>query len=89
MPLPNEYHGRVMNDDKTTSRPHLLIVTGPLRDRLYERFSQLYSGVSDVKVVKDRRRGERRQTLRPHQVDRRRSDRRRGRPDWVFPPEAL
>jgi len=78
-----------MNDDSTTSRPHLLIVTGPLRDRLYERFSRLYSGASDVEVVKDRRQGERRRTLRPHETDRRRRDRRRQPPEWVFPPETL
>jgi len=78
-----------MNDDTMTSKPHLLIVTGPLRDRLYERFSRLYSGASDVEVVKDRRHGERRRRLLPHSGDRRRGDRRRQAPEWVFPPETL
>lgn len=80
--------------------PHMLIVTGPLRDRLYERFVRLYANASDVRVIKDRRYGERRRSERPGdedrrrserqlEDDRRRSDRRRRPPEWVFPPESV
>ena len=68
--------------------PHRLIVTGPLRDALYERFARLYNGRVDVEVVKDRRYADRRGTTRAVVRDRRRgSDRRWRTPDWVFPPE--
>jgi len=67
---------------------HRLIVTGPLRDRLYERFAELYRHSADVEVVKDRRYAERRRAPATRPVDRRRDDRRRRRPEWVFPPEA-
>jgi len=81
-------------------RPHLLIVTGPLRDRLYDRFTRLYANASDVRVIKDRRYGDRRRSERPRDDDRRRSeeareddrrraDRRRRPPEWVFPPESV
>ncbi|MBM3147816.1 MAG: hypothetical protein FJ000_07985 [Actinobacteria bacterium] len=69
--------------------PHLLIVTGPLRDHLYERFARLYANASDVRVIKDRRYGERRRSERPRDDDRRRSDRRSRPPEWVFPPESV
>jgi hypothetical protein len=80
--------------------PHLLIVTGPLRDRLYERFVRLYANASDVRVIKDRRYGERRRSEQAREDDRRRSeqareddrrraDRRRRPPEWVFPPESV
>jgi hypothetical protein len=36
---------------------HELVVTGPERQRLFELFSRVYAGRSDVRVVLDRRRG--------------------------------
>ena len=50
---------------------HRLIVTGPLRDRLYERFAELYRHSADVEVVKDRRYAERRRAPATRPVDRR------------------
>jgi len=67
---------------------HRLVVTGPLRDRLYERFAELYEHSADVEVVKDRRYAERRRSVVGAALDRRRDDRRRDRADWVFPPES-
>jgi hypothetical protein len=67
---------------------HRLVVTGPLRDRLYERFAELYKHSADVEVVKDRRYAERRRAVINPSDDRRRTDRRRGGADWVFPPES-
>ncbi len=68
---------------------HLLIVTGPMRDRLFDRFSRLYATSSDVRVLKDRRYGERRRTVRPPAEDHRASDRRAQRGGWVFPSESV
>jgi hypothetical protein len=68
---------------------HLLIVTGPLRDRLFERFSRLYANADDVRVIKDRRYGERRRAPQAPSDDRRRSDRRQRSADWLFPPEPV
>jgi len=66
---------------------HVLIVTGPERDRLYDRFSALFAGRGDVLVVKDRRVAQRRRTaLGPGDGERRATERRRVRPDWVVPP---
>jgi hypothetical protein len=67
---------------------HRLVVTGPLRDRLYERFAELYKHSADVEVVKDRRYAERRRSVVNPSDDRRRTDRRRRGADWVFPPES-
>jgi len=63
-----------------------LVVTGPQRDRLYERFSALFWGRDGVEVLKDRRVTERR--LEPSRTDfeRRSRERRRAAPDWVVPP---
>ena len=70
-------------------RQHRLVVTGPSRDRLYERFAGLYRASADVIVLKDRRYTERRrsQALRPD--ERRGTDRRRRQEEWVFPPELV
>jgi hypothetical protein len=68
---------------------HLLIVTGPLRDRLFERFSRLYASADDVRVIKDRRYGERRRSPQPASDERRRSDRREKPAEWLFPPETV
>jgi hypothetical protein len=70
------------------AKVHRLIVTGPLRDRLYERFAELYSRSADVEVIKDRRYAERRRSAARPSADRRRDDRRRGRAEWVFPPDS-
>jgi len=67
---------------------HVLIVTGPERDRLYERFARLYEFSYDVVVVRDRRRAERRRSQEPQAYERRGADRRVSAPEWVFPPET-
>jgi hypothetical protein len=64
----------------------MLVVTGPLRERLYELFRSLYAGRGDVLVVEDRRIIERRSTRGALAVDRRRDERRRSDPWLVFPP---
>jgi hypothetical protein len=65
---------------------HHLVVTGAAADSLFERFSQLYRGRTDVVVVKDRRKQERRRSARgPGDGERRQSDRRTRTP-WQFPP---
>ena len=65
----------------------VLFVTGPERDRLYDRFSSLFEGRADVVVLKDRRRSERRGLgMAPSCGERRRHERRRRTPDWVVPP---
>jgi hypothetical protein len=66
--------------------PHVLIVTGEARDLLFEHFARLFDGRSDVRVVKDRRQGERRRRREPVAADRRVSERRHRPPAWVFPP---
>ena len=82
-------------DASDDAQVHILVVTGPARDRLYERFARLFYGRSDVRVVKDRRVGERR---RDEHVqwraargasggERRSGDRRRRRPDWLVPAD--
>jgi hypothetical protein len=63
-----------------------LVVTGPERDRLYERFRRLFWGRDGVEVLKDRRVSERRRDASPVPADRRARERRRVAPDWVVPP---
>jgi hypothetical protein len=65
---------------------HRLVVTGPVRDRLYERFSALFWGRDGVEVLKDRRVAERRRDHSGTAVERRARERRRAAPDWVVPP---
>jgi hypothetical protein len=66
---------------------HVLIVTGPERDRLYRRFAALFAGHDDVEVMVDRRFGERRRDARgPRDFERRSGDRRRRPPEWIVPP---
>jgi hypothetical protein len=68
-------------------RTHVLYVTGPVRERLYRRFSALFDGCDDVEVRIDRRVAERRRKLRqPAGAERRARDRRRVRPEWMVPP---
>jgi hypothetical protein len=62
-----------------------LIVTGPLRERLFELFTRVYAGRSDVRVVMDRR-GDPRRRPEPAAPERRHAERRRRPPTWVFPP---
>ena len=63
-----------------------LVVTGPLRGRLFDLFTHLYAGRADVRVILDRRHGERRRESQPEAPQRRRAERRRRSPAWVFPP---
>lgn len=69
---------------------HVLYVTGPQRERLYDHFTTLFRGHDDVEVRMDRRFGERRRSLRrPVDRERRRGERRRRPPDWIVPPEGV
>ena len=63
-----------------------LVVTGPLRGRLFDLFTHLYAGRADVRVILDRRHVERRRESQPDAPQRRRAERRRRSPAWVFPP---
>ena len=75
-----------MAGDENPER-HVLFVTGPLRERLYHRFVVLFDGREDVEVRVDRRVGDRRRDPRGlGERERRASDRRRRRPDWIVPP---
>jgi hypothetical protein len=66
---------------------HVLYVTGPQRERLYEHFSSLFRGRDDVEVRMDRRVAERRRSERAPVVgERRRQERRREPPEWMVPP---
>jgi hypothetical protein len=71
--------------DPLANDVHELIVTGPARDRLFEHFTRLYAGRSDVVVIKDRREIDGRRE-RHTEADRRRRERRR-RATWLFPPD--
>lgn len=54
---------------------HLFIVAWDRPD-LWDYWRRWFAGVQDVQVILDRRRGERRRTIQPHDPDRRRIDRR-------------
>ena len=76
-----------MGAEEDSRTRHVLIVTGPERDRLYARFATLFAGRGDVEVIKDRRVSQRRRaTVGPGNGERRAADRRSARPDWVVPP---
>lgn len=75
-----------MSTDDNQRMVHRLVVTGPQRDRLYERFARVYQGRNDVEVIRDRRFAERRRACEPVAGDRRAGER-RGPAVWVFPPE--
>ena len=62
-----------------------LIVTGPLKERLFDLFSRLYAGRHDVRVVLDRRLDARRRAEQAA-PERRRGERRAHTSSWVFPP---
>jgi hypothetical protein len=82
----SEGYSRTMAEDEDSER-YVLFVTGPLRERLYRHFTSLFDGHDDVVVKIDRRLAERRRD--PHgsaDGERRASDRRRQRPDWIVPP---
>jgi hypothetical protein len=64
----------------------VLVVTGPARDRLYDRFRRLYQGRDDVRVVVDRRGRQRRGSPARVAIERRRGERRVAGPWLVFPP---
>ena len=65
---------------------HRLVVTGPQRERLYERFCRLFWGREGVEVLKDRRIAERRRDLSSVAAERRARERRHAAPDWLVPP---
>lgn len=67
----------------------VLVVTGPQRERLYARFRRLYAGRADVRVVLDRREGERRGAERHVVPERRLGERRASAPWLVFPPSGF
>ena len=73
-------------DASIDTATHRLVVTGPQRDRLYDRFCQLFWGRDDVEVVKDRRVAERRRDRSQIPFERRSRERRRVAPDWLVPP---
>ena len=74
-------------DSPESDDTYVLIVTGPARDRLYERFSKLFWGRSGVEVVKDRRLDQRRHADDgSRSSERRNRERRRRRPEWIVPP---
>jgi len=78
-----------MEDLQDSPDRHVLIVTGPARERLYAHFTSLFAGRDDVSVLKDRRIAERRRAAGgAGDGERRASERRRTRPDWVVPPSA-
>ena len=64
---------------------HRLVVTGPARDRLYQRFNDLFWGRDGVEVIKDRRLAERRRDRSKSAVERRSRERRCAAPDWMVP----
>ena len=66
---------------------HVLYVTGPQREQLYEHFSALFHGRDDVEVRMDRRVAERRRSwVAPVDGERRRRERRLHPPEWMVPP---
>jgi uncharacterized protein with von Willebrand factor type A (vWA) domain len=71
--------------DPLANGVHELIVTGPERDRLFERFAHLYAGRADVVVIKDRREIDRHRESESN-AERHRRERRR-RAAWLFPPD--
>jgi len=73
-------------DAQADTATYTLVVTGPARDRLFERFRLLFWGRADVEVVKDRRVTERRGDRARVAAERRTRERRRLAPDWLAPP---
>ena len=73
-------------DARVDTATYRLVVTGPARDRLYERFRRLFWGREGVEVVKDRRVTERRRDRSQIAFERRSRERRRAAPDWLVPP---
>jgi len=81
-----EGYSKTMAADADSER-YVLFVTGPSRERLYRRFTSLFDGRDDVVVKIDRRVSERRRDPHgPAHGERRASERRRRRPDWIVPP---
>ena len=73
-------------DGRADTAAYRLVVTGPGRDRLFERFRVLFWGRGDVEVVKDRRVAERRRERARVAAERRALERRLVAPDWLVPP---
>lgn len=75
--------------EETVYREHVLFVTGPQRDQLYEHFVALFRGRADVEVRIDRRVRERRRGAgRLQGAERRVRDRRQRPPEWLVPPSG-
>ena len=74
-------------EDGTDTPRQRLVVTGPQRDRLHERFQRLFHGRDDVEVIKDRRRGERRREDAAAEQERRAADRRQCSVPHIGPPD--
>ena len=64
-------------------RPTLFVVSRDRPER-YESLALAFRGDRDVRVIFDRRRGERRQHADTPLIDRRRRERRSGMNDWVL-----
>jgi hypothetical protein len=73
-------------DTHVDTTSYRLVVTGPARDLLYERFRRLFWGRDGVEVIKDRRVSERRRDRAHVPAERRSRERRRTPPDWLVPP---
>jgi hypothetical protein len=73
----------VVTDD---TPPAVLVVTGPMRERLAELFTRVFEGRHDVRVVMERRAGERREASARVALERRRGERRVSAPWLVIPP---
>jgi hypothetical protein len=70
-----------------TVHKHVLYVTGPQREQLYEHFRSLFRGRGDVEVRIDRRVAERRRNPAGRSGgERRLRERRLNPPVWMVPP---
>jgi hypothetical protein len=63
----------------------VIVVPRPLAEHFRDRLAELYAGRHDVRIVVDRRVGQRRRTDRPPAADRRRGERRDSAPSWSLP----
>jgi len=68
---------RPQNTQADGKMPPLLFLVAWDRPDLWDYLRRWFSGIENVQVVLDRRRGTQRQRVQVHAADRRRSDRRR------------
>lgn len=68
---------RPQNTQADWKMPPLLFLVAWDRPDLWDYLRRWFSGIENVQVVLDRRRGTQRQRVQVHAADRRRSDRRR------------